>query len=139
MYVLDTNVVTEIRKAPTHRADRNVIAWAKSIPPSNQYLSVITILELEIGILRLERRDPRQGKVFRSWLQGHVLPAFNGRILEIDFNAAVRCAALHVPNPCSYRDSLIAATALIHGMTVVTRNVSDFASTGVALLNPWES
>jgi len=85
----------------------------------------------------MERRDPRQGAELRVWLDSQVLPAFEGRILPIDRNVAIRCASLHVPNPRSFRDSLIAATALVHGMTVVTRNVADFEPTGVAVLNPW--
>ena len=102
------------------------------------YLSAICVLELERGTLLMERRDASQGAMFRSWLENHVLPAFAGRILPVDIPVAVRCAALHVPNPCSYRDALIAATAMVHGMTVVTRNVSDFEPIGVALLNPWQ-
>lgn len=137
MYLLDTNVVSELRKGAT--ADRNVLAWARMIPRSSQYLSVISLLEIEIGVLRLERQDPKQGRVLRIWLERHVLPAFDGRILEVDANVILRCAALHVPDPCSYRDSLIAATALVQGMAVVTRNTSAFASTGVPVVNPWET
>jgi hypothetical protein len=138
MYLLDTNVVSELRKARTGKADRHVKAWAKDIPPASMYLSAICILELERGTLLMERRDASQGAILRSWLENHVLPAFAGRILPVDIPVAVKCAALHVPNPCSYRDALIAATAMVHGMTVVTRNVSDFEPTGVALLNPWK-
>jgi predicted nucleic acid-binding protein len=101
------------------------------------FLSVITILELETGILLIERRDLTQGAILRTWLDQQVLPAFSGRILAIDVAVAQRCAKLHVPNPHADRDSLIAATALVHGMTVVTRNVADFEATGVEMLNPW--
>jgi predicted nucleic acid-binding protein len=101
------------------------------------FLSVITILELETGILLIERRDSKQGAMLRTWLDGHVLPAFSGRILAIDVAVAQRCATLHVPNPRADRDALIAATALVHGMTVVTRNVADFEPTGVEIFNPW--
>ena len=90
------------------------------------YISEITIQELEIGVLLAERRDPSQGSVFREWMNGHVLPAFTGRILAIDTAVAQRSARLHVPDPRPFRDGLIAATALVHGMTVVTRNVADF-------------
>ena len=103
------------------------------------FLSSITVLELERGTLLMERRDASQGAMLRSWLEDHVLPAFADRILPVDTLVALRCAALHVPNPRSYRDSLIAATAMVHGMTVVTRNISDYEATGVALLNPWEA
>lgn len=139
MYVLDTNVVAELRKSKAGRADKNVTAWAESVAPSSLFLSTITVLELELGILLMERRDQSQGTVLRTWMDGHVLPAFAGRILAIDTAVARRCAQLHVPNPKLERDAFIAATALVHGMTVVTRNVADFATTGVATLNPWES
>jgi hypothetical protein len=99
---------------------------------------VITILELETGVLLVERRDPRQGAVLRSWLNAHVFPAFSERILNVDIAVVQCCAKLHVPDPRSDRDAIIAATAMIHGMTVVTRNSGDFVHTGVELLNPWE-
>ncbi len=137
MYLLDTNVVSELRKIRLGKADRHVATWADSIEASNMYLSVITIQELEIGVLLTERRDQSQGAIFRVWLNDHVLPAFAGRILEIDTTVALRSAQLHVPNPHPVRDGLIAATALVHGMTVVTRNISDFAQTGVRAVNPW--
>jgi hypothetical protein len=139
MFVLDTNVVSELRKAKAGKADKNVTVWAASVSPGGLYLSVITILELETGVLRIERRDPAQGSVFRSWLNSHVLPAFAGRVLAIDTAVAQRCAGLRIPSPCSERDALIAATALVHGMTVVTRNVADFEGTGVQILNPWDA
>ncbi len=137
MYLLDTNVVSELRKAK--RADRGVRVWAQALPAASLYLSAVSILELEIGILLIERRDRKQGAVLRVWMDGHVLPAFDGRILPIDTAVAQRCAALHVPNPRSDRDALIAATALVHGMTVVTRNVDHFQSTSVSVVNPWQS
>jgi toxin FitB len=138
MYLLDTNVVSELRKAKTGKVNRNVRAWAKSVSASALFLSAISILELEIGILVIERRDRAQGALLRSWMKDRVLKTFHGRILAVDTAVAVRCAALHVPSPCSDRDALIAATAMVHGMTVVTRNVSDFESTGVAIVNPWQ-
>ena len=138
MYLLDTNVVSELRKAKSGKADKNVIAWAGNIPVVNLHLSVITILEIETGILLVERRDPAQGAVLRSWLNSHVFPAFSDRILPVDVSVAQCCAKLHVPDPRSDRDAIIAATALIHGMSVVTRNTDDFEATGVKLLNPWK-
>jgi predicted nucleic acid-binding protein len=137
MYLLDTNVVSELRKAK--KADRGVRTWALAVPAASLFLSVISILELEIGIFLVERRDLKQGAILRAWMNGHVLPAFDGRILAIDTAVAQRCAALHVPNPRSDRDALIAATALVHGMTVVTRNVGHLQPTGVAVINPWQS
>ena len=139
MYLLDTNVVSELRKIRIGRADSHVAAWADSIDAADLYLSAITVQELEIGVLLAERRDPQQGAIFRAWLNDHVLPAFAGRVLAIDIAVAQRSARLHVPDPRPIRDALIAATALVHRMTVVTRNVSDFESTGVPTLNPWIS
>lgn len=136
MFVLDTNVVSELRQPRT--ADPKVMAWASSQPVAAQFLSSITLLELELGVLQQERKDKTQGAVLRRWLDGRVLPQFAGRILSLDQAVALRCARLHVPNRCAERDAIIAATALVHGMTVVTRNVVDFEATGVALFNPWE-
>ena len=104
---------------------------------SSLFISAITVLELETGILLVERKDPQQGAVLRSWLNTHVLPAFSERTLPVDVAVALRCAGLHVPDPRSDRDALIAATALVHGMTVVTRNVADFSPTGVDVVNPF--
>jgi predicted nucleic acid-binding protein len=137
MYILDTNVVSELRKAK--KADQRVTKWAQPLPSATLYISVISLLELEIGILLMERRDKEQGAILRAWMNRHVLPTFSGRILAIDTTVAQRCAALHVPNPRSDRDALIAATALVHGLTVATRNVADFEGMGVDVLNPWGS
>ena len=137
MYVLDTKVVSELRKIRLGKADVHVAAWADSIDAADLYLSAITVQELEIGVLLAERRDPSQGAVFRVWLNSHVLPAFAGRILAVDTAVAQRSSRLHVPDPRPVRDGLIAATALVHGMTVVTRNVADFEPMGVQILNPW--
>jgi toxin FitB len=138
MYLLDTNVVSELRKAKTDKMHRRVKAWAKSVPATTLFLSSISILELEIGILLVERRDSVQGKLLRSWMDEHVLPTFYDRILAVDTAVAQRCATLHVPNSRSDRDALIAATALVHGLIVVTRNVKDFEPTAVATLDPWQ-
>jgi len=137
MYLLDTNVVSELRKIRLGKADAHVARWADSVDAADLYLSAITIQELEIGVLLVERRDPAQGALLRAWLIGQVLPAFAGRILAVDTAIAQRSAQLHVPNPRPVRDGLIAATALVHGMTVATRNVADFAPTGVPTLDPW--
>ena len=137
MYLVDTNVISELRKANSGNADTKVVAWANSVQATSLFLSVITILELETGTLLVERRDSAQGAVLRSWLNARVLPAFADRILPVDIAVAQRCAQLHVPDHRSDRDAMIAATALVHGMTVVTRNVDDFGPTGVEILNPW--
>lgn len=139
MYLLDTNVVSELRKVRAGKADAQVALWADRVDAADLYLSVITVQELEIGVLLAERRDAMQGAVLRAWLNGHVLPAFADRVLSVDTAVAQRSARLHVPDTHPVRDGLIAATALVHGMTVVTRNVADFESTGVQLLNPWDA
>ena len=100
---------------------------------------MITVLELERGVLTIERRDPPQGSRLRRWLEERVLEPFATRILPIDTSVARQSAALHIPDPRPERDALIAATALIHGLTGVTRNVGDFEPTGARILNPWLS
>ena len=139
MFVLDTNVVSELRKARAGKADPNVTAWVRTAPAGSFFLSVIVIQELEIVVLLAERRDPAKGAVLRAWLDDHVLPSFSDRILPVDAVVARRSAALHVPHLRPVRDGLITATALVHGMTVVTRNLADFVPTGVSLLNPWQA
>ena len=136
MYVLDTNVISELRKGK--KAERSVRRFAQAVPTASLFLSVVSVLELEIGTLLVEWRDRKQGAILRAWIDSHVLPSFSGRILAIGTAVAQRCALLHVPNLRSDRDAPIAATALVHGMTVVTRNVSDFQVTGVAVVNPWQ-
>ncbi len=138
MFVLDTNVVSELRKVRHGKADTNVAAWSQSVDAADLFVSAITFMELELGVLSIERKDATQGAMLRSWLDQHVLPEFSGRTLPVDTAVALRCARLHVPDKRDERDALIAATALVHGMTVVTRNVADFEPTGVALINPWE-
>lgn len=137
--LLDTNVVSELRKVGDGRADAHVVAWIAARDAASFYLSAITLMELELGILRMERRDAEQGARLRLWMTERVLPAFQGRILPVDAAVALRCARLHVPDPCAERDALIAATALVHGMAVVTRNVGDFKMTGVPLIDPWRA
>lgn len=138
MYLLDTNVVSELRKACSGQAVPGVIAWERGVRPAELFISVITVQELEIGVLLLERKAPQQGQILRAWLDGQVLPAFADRILAVDTRIARRSAGLHVPDPKPVRDGLIAATALVHGLSVVTRNVRDFAGTGVGVVNPWD-
>ncbi|EJJ7183595.1 type II toxin-antitoxin system VapC family toxin [Salmonella enterica] len=139
MFILDTNVISELRKAGDGKADSQVMRWLSSVNSRQLYLSVITLLELERGILRVERRDVLQGQMLRRWLDGNVLPVFADRILPVDVAVVRQCARLHVPDLRPESDTLIAATALVHGMTVVTRNVADFEPTGVAIINPWVS
>ena len=138
MYLLDTNVVSELRKVRAGRADANVAAWADMVAATSLFISAITIHELELGVLQKERIDAAQGAVLRLWLHQHVLPAFSERILMVDAVVALRSAQLHVPDPRPSRDAFIAATALVHGLLVVTRDVADFRPTGVRVINPWE-
>ena len=137
MFLFDTNVVSELRRPD--RASPLVLAWAASRDPGSLFVSAVTIYELEKGAQRIRRRDAAQAQVIDRWIRSEVLPSFAGRILPFDIDVAFRCAALHVPDPRPERDAMIAATALEHGLTLVTRNVRDFQATGARLLNPWES
>jgi hypothetical protein len=138
MFLLDTNVVSELRRARAGLADANVCAWAAALAPASAFISVMTVLELELGVLRIARRDMAQGATMRLWFEKAVLNAFAGRILTVGLGEVRRCAPLHVPNPRPYYDALIAATALSHGLALATRNVRDFEGLGVRLMNPWE-
>ena len=135
MFLLDANVVSELRRP--ERADMQVLRWASSVAQSLHFLSSITILELEVGALSLKRKDAIQGTALWTWIRHSVLPQFAGRILPFGAETSLLCAPLHVPDRRPQRDAMIAATALEHRLTVVTRNVRDFAAMGVPLLNPW--
>ena len=137
MFLLDTNVLSELRKLGDGRADARVAAWISKQDANQFYISALTLMELEIGVLRLERRDARQGERLRTWMESHVLPEFRERTLPVDSTVALKCAHLHVPDPRPERDALIAATAIIHRLTVVTGNVADFEITGVEVIDPW--
>jgi predicted nucleic acid-binding protein len=137
-YLLDTNVVSELRKIGDGKADANVVAWIGAKNAADFFISAITILELERGELVIQRRDAAQGARLRAWLDNRVRPEFEGRILPVDDAVATRCVHLHVPDRRNESDALIAATALTHGLTVVTRNIRDFAGTGVVLVDPWQ-
>lgn len=139
IYLLDTNVVSELRKAGDGRADPKVTAWAENLPAQSLFMSAINLMELEIGVLRMERRDNAQGTMLRRWLDRHVVPFFSGRLLAVDEAVAMECARLHVPDKSPERDALIAATALIHNMAIATRNVKDFDGMGAKTYNPWTS
>ena len=137
MFLLDTNVISELRKVGDGRADARVTAWVSGRDASSFYISALTLMELEIGILRIERRDAVQGERLRTWMDRYVLPEFLERTLPVDAAVALRCARLHVPDPRAERDALIAATAIAHGMAVVTGNVVDFETTGAEVIDPW--
>ena len=135
-YLLDTSVVSELRKRPDV-VNPGVVDWAGRQATSDLYLSVVTLLEIELGIIRLQRRDPDQAAILRQWMDRRVLAGFAGRVVPIDADIAVHAARLHVPDPRPERDAYIAATAQVRGLTVVTRNVADFEPTGVTVLSPW--
>lgn len=137
MLLLDTNVVSELRKVASGRADPNVAVWSETIDPAETFISSVILHELEIGVRLVEHNDPAAGKVLRHWLENTVLATFPGRILPLDEAAAVQAAKWHVPNPRPINDAYIAAVAFTRRMTLVTRNVKDFEGMGVDLLNPW--
>lgn len=137
-YLLDTNVVSELRKVGDGKADANVTSWIASQDSSDLFISAISILEIERGILSLHRRDPSQAARLRQWMDSRVRPEFAGRILSIDDAIATRCAHLHIPDRRNEADALIASTALVHGLAVVTRNVQDFEGTGAIVVDPWQ-
>lgn len=137
MFVLDTNIVSELRKTRSNRADVNVVTWIGQYEPTAFFISAITVLELEYGTQMVERRDVVQGASLRAWLDETVYPSFSGRILGFDSQAAKLCAGFHIPNPKPERDAMIAATAARHGYRLATRNLRDFSGLGVGLVNPW--
>lgn len=138
MFVLDTNVVSELRKVRSGKANPGVAAWAEQISSAELFISAITIHELEHGVLLMERSDPAQGALLREWLDHSVAAAFNTRVLTVDERIARRAAALHVPDPAPFRDALVGATALVHEMTLVTRDLKDFQRFDeLDVLNPW--
>lgn len=138
-YLLDTNVISELRKLGDGKAHPGVVAWIAAHDDVQFFMSAISVLEIERGILTLHRRDPAQAAQLRTWFDLHVRPAFEGRILPVDDEVATRCAQLHVPDRRGEADALIAATALKHGFAVVTRNLRDFEGTGVVLIDPWQA
>lgn len=137
MYLLDTNVVSEMRKFRSARVDRHVEAWCASVRASDLFISVVTLQELEQGTVRMERRDAQQGAVLRAWLEKSVIAVYRDRFLPVTIAVARDCAALCVPDQRELGDALIAATARVHGLRVVTRNVVDFRGIGIEVINPW--
>ena len=139
MFLLDTNVISELRKADDGRADAGVVKWASQIPRDSLFTSAIVLMEIEIGIRLKERKDTAQGFILRQWMDEHVVPFFDQRTVPIDTAVAMQCAELHVPDKRPERDALIAATAFVHGMALVTRNEKDFEGLDIKIINPWSS
>ena len=137
MFVLDTNILSEMRKMPKNKANRGVEEWLDLMPKESLFISVITLMEIERGVLNMERKDPCQGKMLRDWLEDLVRPTFKGKTLYPDDITATLCAGLHIPDKSPDNDAWIAATALRHHFTLVTRNIKDFEKMGVKLLNPF--
>ncbi len=138
MLLLDTNVVSELRKVASGKADPNVVVWNETVDPAECFISSVVLHELEIGVRLVEHNDAVAGKVLRGWLENIVLTAFSGRILPLDEASAVQAAKWHVPNPKPINDAYIAAVAFTRRMILVTRNVKDFDGMGVMLMNPWD-
>jgi toxin FitB len=135
-FLLDTNVVSAMRRKD--RLAPEALLWLQDRNVDELHMSVLTVMEIETGIQRLERRDEKQAQILRDWKEGALLQQFHGRILDVDLEIAERCASLHVPDPKSEIDALIAATAIARRLTLVTRNVGDFAGMPVRLFNPWD-
>jgi toxin FitB len=139
VFLIDTNVLSEFRLLQDGRGNTNVASWALLHDPDSFYISAVTIMETEIGIRRMERRDPHQGRILRDWMMGAVLPRYASRILAVDQQVAAIAASFHVPDPAPFADSMIAATAIMHQLTIVTRNTRNFQFPGVTVINPWDA
>lgn len=138
MYLLDTNVISEIRRIKQGKCHPNVANWVNVIPEDLMYTNAVVMMELERGVLAIERKDKKQGENLRNWLDNIVKPAFDGRILTVTAKTAEICAKLHIPDFAPENDAWIASSALEHHLILVTRNVQDFARTGIKLFNPFE-
>lgn len=136
MYLLDTNVISATRRQTQHNS--NVFKWLRTINERDLYTNAVVMMELERGVMAMERKDVQQGRILRIWLDETVKPTFSGKILKVDEHTATICAKLHIPDHAPENDAWIASSAIQHNLILVTRNVADFARTGVKLFNPFE-
>ncbi len=134
-FLLDTNVISEVRK-PT--SDSNVRAWLASVPEHDLYLSVLVVGEVRQGIERLRRRDPAQAAPYETWLSA-LVHGFADRLVPVTVDVCEEWGRLNVPDPLPVVDGLMAATAKVRGWTFVTRNVADLGRADVRLLNPFDA
>jgi toxin FitB len=137
MFLLDTNVLSETRKLAKGIGSDQVKEWFTAQQSQDLYISVISLFEIERGILLLQRRDKPQAAILQKWFAQKLKPEFKSQTLGIDERIASECAALHVPDPKPYMDALIAATARVHDFTLITRNTKDFEPMGARCINPW--
>ena len=137
MYLLDTVTVSALRRP--EKAPAALRRWVASVNPLQCYISVMTIFEVELGVRLLDRRDRLQAAPLRQWIDSVLRPSFRSRLLPVDEPVAIACAGLHVPDSRAARGALIAATAIVHGLTVATRNIRDFQGLPVALVDPWRA
>lgn len=139
MYLLDTNIISEMRKVKQGKADNVFTEWLAQVDVDKFYISVVSVMELERGVLRIENKDAKQGEILRNWLDKLLVQMFSGRVLDINHQTAIICANLHVPNKSPENDSWIAATAIQHNLTLITRNTKDFKHANVKLFNPFQA
>jgi predicted nucleic acid-binding protein len=134
-FLLDTNVLSELRRS--QRADPAVRQWAGQLDVQQSFISVVTVLEIEHGAVMIAKKDPAFSARLIAWLHNEILPHYDARVLPIDVAVAMKCAQFGQVHANHFADALLAATALVHNLTLVTRNIGDFRDFAVPLVNPW--